>query len=55
MYRSMTRWVAAATMTLLLGTAPAWADDAQEARQIVEKAKLTVEQFQTVLEHGSLA
>ncbi len=54
MYRSMTRWVAAATMTLLLGTAPAWADDAQEARQIVEKAKLTVEQFQTDSNMGVL-
>jgi lipid-binding SYLF domain-containing protein len=34
-------------MALLFGAARAWADDAQDARQIVEKAKLTVEQFQS--------
>jgi lipid-binding SYLF domain-containing protein len=33
-------------MALLFGGARAWADDAQDARQIVEKATLTVEQFQ---------
>jgi lipid-binding SYLF domain-containing protein len=33
-------------MALLLGSAPARADDAQDARQLVEKAKLTVEEFQ---------
>jgi lipid-binding SYLF domain-containing protein len=36
----------AATMALLLGSAPVRADDAQDARQLVEKAKLTVEEFQ---------
>jgi lipid-binding SYLF domain-containing protein len=39
---------------LLLGTAPARADDAQDARQRVEKAKLTVEQFQADSNMGSL-
>jgi lipid-binding SYLF domain-containing protein len=34
-----------ATMALCLGSAPTWADDAQEARQIAEKARLTVEEF----------
>ena len=33
-------------MTVLLGSTPTRADDAQDARQLVEKAKLTVEQFQ---------
>jgi SH3 domain-containing YSC84-like protein 1 len=43
----MARWLAVAvTMALLLASAPTWADDAQDARQLVEKAKLTVEQFQ---------
>jgi lipid-binding SYLF domain-containing protein len=47
MTRNMTGWIAAlATMTLCLGGVPAWADDAQEARQIAEKARLTVEEFQ---------
>jgi SH3 domain-containing YSC84-like protein 1 len=47
-HRWMTGWTAAAAaMALLLGTVPARADDALEARQLVEKAKLTVEQFQT--------
>jgi lipid-binding SYLF domain-containing protein len=36
----------AATMALLLGSVPVRADDAQDARQLVEKAKLTVEEFQ---------
>jgi SH3 domain-containing YSC84-like protein 1 len=45
----MHRWVsalvaAAVTMALVL---PVWADDAQDARQLVEKATLTVEQFQS--------
>jgi lipid-binding SYLF domain-containing protein len=35
-----------ATMALCLGSVSAWADDAQDARQLVEKAKLTVEEFQ---------
>jgi len=47
MHRRVTAWVAVAgTMALLLGSAPARADDAQDARQLVEKAKLTVEEFQ---------
>jgi lipid-binding SYLF domain-containing protein len=44
----------AAAVALLLGTAPARADDALEARQLVEKAKLTVEQFQTDPNMGGL-
>jgi SH3 domain-containing YSC84-like protein 1 len=48
MQRWVTGWVAvAATMALLFGGVAAWADDAQDARQLVEKAKLAVEQFQT--------
>jgi SH3 domain-containing YSC84-like protein 1 len=48
MRRRMTGWTATAVaVTLLFGTAPAWADDALDARQLVEKAKLTVETFQT--------
>jgi len=48
MHGRMTGWVAGvAMMALLFGAARAWADDAQDARQIVEKAKLTVEQFQS--------
>jgi lipid-binding SYLF domain-containing protein len=44
----MAGWVVlVATTALWVATAPAWADDAQDARQLVEKAKLTVEQFQT--------
>jgi SH3 domain-containing YSC84-like protein 1 len=35
-----------AVALLLVGIAPARADDAEEAKQIVEKAKLTAEQFQ---------
>jgi SH3 domain-containing YSC84-like protein 1 len=46
MHRWVTGWVAA-TMALLFGGVAAWADDAQDARQLVEKAKLAVEQFQT--------
>lgn len=54
MHRWMTGRVAVATtMALLLGAAPAWADDAQDARQIVEKAKLSVEQFQRDPNMGS--
>jgi lipid-binding SYLF domain-containing protein len=48
MHRRLNGWVAmATTVALLLGVAPARADDAQDARQVAEKAKLTVEQFQT--------
>jgi lipid-binding SYLF domain-containing protein len=55
MHHSMTGWVAAAvTMALLLGGVPALADDAQDARQLAEKARLTVEQFQTDSNMGSL-
>lgn len=47
MHRRVSAWVAVAgTMALLLGSTPTRADDAQDARQLVEKAKLTVEQFQ---------
>jgi SH3 domain-containing YSC84-like protein 1 len=54
MQRWIAQWMAvAATMTLLLGSS-AWADDAMDARQLVEKAKLTVEQFQTDPNMGSL-
>jgi lipid-binding SYLF domain-containing protein len=54
MQRWIAQWMAvAATMTLLLGSS-AWADDAMDARQLVEKAKLTVEQFQTDSNMGSL-
>jgi lipid-binding SYLF domain-containing protein len=41
-------------MALLVGSAPVWADDAQDARQLVEKAKLTVEQFRTDPNMGAL-
>jgi SH3 domain-containing YSC84-like protein 1 len=48
MHRWMTGWTAAAAaVALLLGTVPARADDALDAQQLVEKAKLTVDQFQT--------
>ena len=48
MHRRVTGWVAVVgAMTVLLGSTPASADDAQDARQLVEKAKLTVDQFQT--------
>jgi lipid-binding SYLF domain-containing protein len=49
MHRWVTGWVAAvaAAMALLVGPVPTWADDAQDARQLVDKAKLTVEDFQT--------
>jgi SH3 domain-containing YSC84-like protein 1 len=48
MHRWMNSWVAMTlTMALSLGAVPARADDANDARQLVEKAKLTVEQFQT--------
>ena len=55
----MHRWVTgglavAASMALLLGPARAWADDAQDARQLVEKARLTVEEFQTDGSMGTL-
>ena len=53
------RWFASlaaavTTAALLMGTFPARADDAQDARQLVEKAKLTVEQFQTDSNMGAL-
>jgi SH3 domain-containing YSC84-like protein 1 len=55
MHRWVTGWLAVATsMALLLGAAGAWADDAQDARQLVEKAKLTVEEFQTDANMGTL-
>jgi lipid-binding SYLF domain-containing protein len=54
MYHRMTGWVVVAVTMVLLGAAPAWADDAQDARQLVEKAKLTVDQFQTDTNMGSL-
>jgi len=49
MHRWVIRWTATtAVMGLLLGAAaPVRADDAEDARQLVEKAKLTVETFQT--------
>jgi SH3 domain-containing YSC84-like protein 1 len=45
----MSRMVASTLVAglLLSGIAPARADDAQDASQLVEKAKLTVEQFQS--------
>lgn len=53
MHRFTTRVVVlAATLALGLGSAPARADDAQDARQLVEKAKLTAEQFQTDRQMG---
>jgi SH3 domain-containing YSC84-like protein 1 len=55
MHRVMTLVVAlTATLALGLGGAPARADDASDARQLVEKAKLTVEQFQTDENMGAL-
>ena len=49
MHRWLIRWTAmTAAIALLLGAALVRADDdAQDARQLVEKAKLTVETFQT--------
>jgi SH3 domain-containing YSC84-like protein 1 len=55
MHRWLTRWTAVTAATaLLLGAAPARADDAQDARQLVEKSKLTVETFQADPNMGSL-
>ena len=57
MLRGVTGRVVAATavvVALVTGAGPAWSDDAQDARQLVEKAKLTVEQFQTDSNMGSL-
>jgi SH3 domain-containing YSC84-like protein 1 len=56
MHRWVIRWTAmTAAIALLLGAAPVRADDdAQEARQLVEKSKLTVETFQTDPNMGSL-
>jgi lipid-binding SYLF domain-containing protein len=54
MHRWTNAWVAVAvTMALLLGAAPLWADDAQDARALVEKATLTVEQFRTEQNMGA--
>jgi SH3 domain-containing YSC84-like protein 1 len=54
MHHWMNTWVAVAgTMALLLGATPVWADDAQDARQLVEKATLTVEQFQSDSKMGA--
>ncbi len=54
----MNRWtnaaVAAVIAALVLGGAPARADDALDARQTVERAKLTVETFQTDPNMGAL-
>src|SRR5262245_1200135 len=48
MHRWVIRWTAmTAAIVLLLGAAPVRADDAEDARQLVEKCKLTVETFQT--------
>src|SRR5512136_37703 len=48
---------AVATFLLLAGALielkPAWADDAQDARQLVEKARLTFESFQADPQLGS--
>jgi lipid-binding SYLF domain-containing protein len=47
MHRRVIAWVAMMAVTTLgFGVIPARADDAQDARQLVEKAKLTVEEFQ---------
>jgi lipid-binding SYLF domain-containing protein len=46
MHRSMIRWAVVVAVALLSGT-PGWADDAQDARHLVERAKLTVGEFQT--------
>jgi lipid-binding SYLF domain-containing protein len=55
MHHRVIGWVAVAvTLTLLPGAAPAWADDAQDAQQLVAKAKLTVEQFQSDSNMGNL-
>jgi lipid-binding SYLF domain-containing protein len=57
MRRRLTGMVAVAvamTVAHLMGAVSARADDAQDARQIVEKAKLTVEQFQTDPNMGAL-
>ena len=55
MTRLVTGWVAVMlTTTLLYVPTRAQADDAQEARQFVEKAKLSVEQFQTDSNMGAL-
>jgi SH3 domain-containing YSC84-like protein 1 len=55
----MRRWVTGSVAVVvvavsLLGNVSAWADDAQDARQLVEKAKLTAEQFRTDPNMGSL-
>ena len=52
-HRWLTGWVAM-TVALVLGAGAARADDALDARQLVEKAKLTVETFQTDPNMGAL-
>ena len=55
MRRRMTGWMVVVTIAAFLFQAGfAWADDAQDARQLVEKAKLTVEAFRTDSNMGSL-
>lgn len=45
--RRVTGWMVLTVATVLLvGSVPVWADGAQDAAQLVEKARLTVEQFQ---------
>ena len=58
--RSRVTQIAVSTLAMLLflgGTLvepkPAWADDAQDARQLVEKARLTLESFQVNPQLGS--
>jgi lipid-binding SYLF domain-containing protein len=45
----MHQWAVAVavTMALLVGAGSGWADDAQDARQLVEKATLTLQEFQS--------
>ena len=48
MYRRAATWMVVMGMAAVwLGAMPVWADDAQDARQLVEKAKLTVDEFQS--------
>ena len=47
LHRLTGRVAVAGMVALLLAVAPAWADDAQDAKALVEKATLTVEQFRT--------
>jgi lipid-binding SYLF domain-containing protein len=50
----VTSWVTVGAVALALGSTPASADDAQDARQLVERARLTVEQFQQDPNMGGL-